>query len=325
MRYRGAELEAYHRGAGVIVDASETVRFSAGDSSEAVLPRSALKLVQALPFVESGAAAACSDREIALAAASHTGEESHIEALAGWARRLGIGPDDLVCGPDLPLGRIGGRAVARGGEFTVFHNNNAGKHLAVLATCRALGEPIAGYGAPEHPAQRRLLASLRAFCGLGAMVPAFETDNCGMPTFALPLRSIALGMARLARHQPAAPLLEAITREPTFFAGSRRIGTAIIEATRGRVIAKGGSEGIFAALDRERGWGFALKVRDGSGEAATRALVELMAASGSLSAAEAEAIRPRADFWAHPFAPERSPRLAFPFLAQFDPSSIRQS
>src|SRR5258708_25633009 len=76
---RGAFVESRHRGAAAVVDAAGRVVARWGDTERPIFARSAIKPLQALPLVESGAA----DRydlgvtELALACASHHAEPSH--------------------------------------------------------------------------------------------------------------------------------------------------------------------------------------------------------------------------------------------------------
>jgi L-asparaginase II len=88
---RGALVESIHRGSIAIADAEGAIRFALGDVQTPVYPRSALKPIQALVLVESGAAEAfgLSDEEVALACASHSGEPMHTERVAAWLARIG--------------------------------------------------------------------------------------------------------------------------------------------------------------------------------------------------------------------------------------------
>lgn len=322
LRWRGDTVESYHCGVVAIADAAGGLQASFGPVEAPVFGRSSLKPIQALVFLETGGAAAysCNSAEIALAAASHLAQPMHIAALRSWTARLGLQESDLACGPDWPIGpRLPKRGGADAEPPSALENNNAGKHLAVLSTCRFLGEPIAGYHLPGHPAMQRIDAKLDEFCGMAPPGCAVALDNCGMPTKARSVAAIARGMARLAEQQargagPAFELCEAIAQAPEFFGGQRRFTSQIVQASGGRVIAKGGSEGVFAALDRRSGLGFALKIADGSGEAASAVLLEVLVAAKSLSPIEAAPLRAKSEAWAHAFAPERSQRLSFPFL-----------
>ena len=97
---RGGTVESRHAGALAIVDASGTVHTALGDIDRPVFPRSAVKLLQALPLVASGAAEAfgLGDAELALACASHSGEPEHVATAAGLLARLGLDETALECG-----------------------------------------------------------------------------------------------------------------------------------------------------------------------------------------------------------------------------------
>jgi L-asparaginase II len=88
---RGSLVESVHRGSIAIADCDGAIRFALGDFETPVYPRSALKPIQALALIESGAAEAfgLSDEEVALACASHSGEPMHTERVAAWLARIG--------------------------------------------------------------------------------------------------------------------------------------------------------------------------------------------------------------------------------------------
>ena len=80
---RGAQVESRHRGAVAVVDADGRLVLALGDVGAPVFPRSAVKALQALVLMETGAAdlfAFC-DEELALACSSHDGgEPGHVAA-----------------------------------------------------------------------------------------------------------------------------------------------------------------------------------------------------------------------------------------------------
>ena len=115
---RGALVESRHRGRAAIVDAHARVLACWGDLDRPVYPRSAVKPLQALPLVESGAADAfaLTETELALACASHNGEPAHTQTVAAWLARIGCTVDDLACGAHEPVDGgtdDGGEPVAR--------------------------------------------------------------------------------------------------------------------------------------------------------------------------------------------------------------------
>lgn len=290
---RAHVIESFARGAFAIADCEGEIVASAGDIARPVFPRSAIKLIQAIPLIESGAAEAfkVSDRELALACASHSGEREHVAAVAAWLARIGAAESDLVCGPAQPLGAVAADALAREGQAaTRLHNNCSGKHAGFLALARRLGAPARGYDRLDHPVQRAVIEALSdlARTPVSELVPAI--DGCGAPNFALPLAALAGAMARLADPEDlAAPRREAIVRllaaaraEPFYAAGTGRLCTRIMTEAPD-VYVKAGAEGVYAAALPALGLGLALKIDDGGKHASEALLAALLVGLGALS------------------------------------------
>ena len=280
---RGPLVESRHLVDAALVDASGAIVDSHGLIDAPVYPRSACKPLQALPLVESGAADAfgLSAAELALACASHNGEPAHVEAVLAWLARLGLSDDDLECGAHLPRQEPVLAAFARSGApLRQAHNNCSGKHAGMLATAVHLGEPTRGYIGREHPVQRRVAAAMGELCGL--TLDVYGIDGCGIPNFAVPLRHLALGMARLPARPAGRRIVEAMMAEPFMVAGTGRACTEMMQAGGGAVALKTGAEGVYMASLPERGLGLALKARDGAGRAAEIAVGRLLAGLGAL-------------------------------------------
>ena len=97
--YRGAFLESVHGGHAVIARSSGEIVEAFGDPDQIILPRSAIKMMQALPLVESGAADGLSQEQLALACASHAGEARHVEQVSAWLGEVGLAANAKSCGP----------------------------------------------------------------------------------------------------------------------------------------------------------------------------------------------------------------------------------
>ncbi len=201
-----------------------------GDVDRLIFPRSAVKPLQALALLESGAAEhfAVSQAEIALACASHGGEPFHVEPIRRWLARLGLDPTALECGAHPPThGPSAEHLVAAGRAPEPVHNNCSGKHTAMLTVARHIGAPVAGYIRADHPVQRRVTAILAEMAGVEAL-PEPGTDGCGLPTYPMTLAQLATAMARLADPQHLSParaaacrrICAAMTGHPELVAGS---------------------------------------------------------------------------------------------------------
>lgn len=272
---RGALVESEHRVALVVLEADGTVGLSAGDVDAPVLARSALKPAQAAACLEAGAE--LDDRELALAAGSHSGEPGHLAVAAGLLARLGLGPDDLGCPPARPLGLAADHAWgARDPERLVM--NCSGKHAAMLAACIVRGWERAGYLAPEHPVQRHVRDALARLAG---PVRGVTVDGCGAPAFATDLvtvarlgRALHLAAPGTSEHRVAA----AMRRHPDLVAGTGRLDTVLMTLLPGS-LSKVGAEGALLAVLPD-GAALALKVLDGGARAVGPVLLEVLGRRG---------------------------------------------
>lgn len=286
---RGGMVESRHRGAAVVVDAQGRTVAAWGDVEALIYPRSAIKPIQALPLVESGAA----DRykvgaeEIALACASHGGEPAHVDRVTAWLSRNEFSERDLECGAHMPSEADSSADLIRARRpATSVHNNCSGKHAGMLLTARHLGEPTRGYIDIGHPVQRRLRMLLADLGGCELERVPSGIDGCGIPVYAMPLKSLALAMARLAdpetlpgaRADAAKRVVQAMTAHPYLVAGRGRFDTDIMTAAKGAVAVKGGAEGVHAAILPALKLGVALKIDDGgAGRASSVAMAALLA------------------------------------------------
>ncbi len=285
---RGAVVESRHRGAFAVVDVEGRVIASAGDTERPIYARSAIKPLQAIPLVESGAAEAfgLGDAEIALACASHRGEPRHVAAVTAWLARIGCSVADLECGTHPPSdpAALAELLGARGTPHAA-HNNCSGKHSGFLTLARHLGLPTERYIRFEHGVQQQVLGALESMTGLDLGAAPRGIDGCGIPVIAVPLGNLARAMARLAdpadqpepRQAACARIRAAMAAEPFMISGTGRFCTRVISETGGRALVKTGAEGVFCGALPGRGLGIALKIDDGAGRAAEVAMAGLLA------------------------------------------------
>jgi len=299
---QGAFVESTHRAACAVVNARGEVVHGWGDVELAIFPRSAIKPIQALPLLESGAAAAygLGHAEIALACASHNSEDRHIETVAEVLGLAGLGVEALECGPQISTNAAVHDALLRQGvAASRVRNNCSGKHMGFLATAQHLGDDPSGYIGRNHPVQQRIAQAISDMCEVDLSDAAWGVDGCSIPAYALPLTNLALGMAKLADPQGLGPtraaacgqIIEAIAAEPFMMAGTGRFCTDINGILMGKAIVKTGAEGVMMAALPGRGLGVALKVDDGAGRANGVALAAVLRFLGVLDEAEADGIR----------------------------------
>ncbi len=283
---RGGFVESVHRGAGVVCDADGGVLLAFGDVGRAVFARSAVKPIQALPWVESGAADGFTGEELALACASHSGEAKHVATAAAMLAKAGLDERALACGARWPMGAEATRALARaGGAPGPLHNDCSGKHAGFLCLACAQGWTVEGYETAAHSVQRGVKAALEDVCGVRLDDADAALDGCSIPAYALPLKSLAHGFARLATGRGLAPkrggaarrLLAAMAANPFHVAGTERFDTRAMTLLEGRAVVKTGAEGVYCATIPDAGLGFAVKIDDGATRAAEVAVAALLA------------------------------------------------
>jgi L-asparaginase II len=286
--FRGSTPESRHIVHVAVVDTAGRLTAAAGDSEFLTFARSSVKPIQAIPLIEDGGAAALAftREEIALCCASHSGEPKHVELAAGMLRKAGEDESALACGPQAPRYAPAAEALARSGEKPGrLHNNCSGKHAGMIALAKHHGWPVSGYHQADHPVQRRMLEVIAQWTETPASAIATAVDGCGVVTFAVPLRQLARAFATLAAATgagAAGQIVHAMRQHPDLVAGTGRLCTALGAASKGRVIAKVGAEGVYCAAIPEMGLGAALKVEDGATRAAGPALLAVLRALGAL-------------------------------------------
>ena len=286
---RGKLVESRHRGAIAVMAGDGRAVLRLGDTQGPVYPRSAVKVMQTIPLLTSGAAGAYGfgDAELALACSSHNGEPRHVDLAASMLERTGLDQGALECGTHQPfLERAARNLMLSAGKPSPLHNNCSGKHAGMLAVARHLKEPYAGYVRPDHAVQRRIARIMTELTGVVASDDTCGTDGCSVPTWGVPLEALALAFARLAAGQGASAehltagkrLMAACMAEPGMVAGEKRFCTDVMEALGPVAFVKTGAEGVYCAALPELGLGIALKIDDGASRASEAATANVLAA-----------------------------------------------
>ena len=289
--WRDAVAESVHRGRAVVCDPTGEILDATGDPDGYVYLRSSAKPFQALPLVLSGAADALrlSDEELAIICASHNGEARHLSVVRSILRKAGLSEDDLQSGAHPPMhGPAAARMARNGDKPRPIHGNCSGKHAGMLALCVHEGWETTGYRKPSHPAQQKILGSVASICGVERDEILVAGDQCGVPTFAMPLKNLAIGFARLATGEGVSGEMAEATRRirdamrsnPFMVAGTGRFDTDLMQATD--LVSKSGAEAVFACGSQE-GWGMAIKISDGSGRAVRPAAMAALSRQGAVS------------------------------------------
>ncbi len=288
--WRGSLLESVHQGHAVVCDGDGQITAAWGDPATVIYPRSSCKMIQALPLIESGAAAAhgLGPAQLALACASHNGAAIHTDPVTQWLADLGLGDEDFRCGPQIPDDRDARYALIRADEKPCqVHNNCSGKHAGFLTLNKHLGAG-ADYDQIDHPVQ---VACKSAFEDVTQETsPGYGIDGCSAPNHACTIHGLARAMAFFAtasdradsRARAAQSLFQAMVTFPELVAGERRACTDLMRATAGRVAIKTGAEGVFTAIIPERKLGVAVKISDGSTRASEAVIAAILVRLGVL-------------------------------------------
>lgn len=291
---RAGRLESQHRGHVVICDSSG-IRASWGDPDALVYPRSAVKMIQGLPLLTSGAGKDLSTRRLALACASHQGAAIHTDEVASWLSEMDLSESDLRCGPQIPDDREAKHAMIRahaGPNQT--HNNCSGKHSGFLMLSKHLG------GGPEyidldHPVQKAVMAAFEEVSGETS--PGCAIDGCSAPNPAMTMTGLARAMAWFATaharddtmSRAAVRLRDAMHTFPEMVAGEGRACTLLMRTMEG-VTIKTGAEGVFTAIVPSLGLGIAVKIADGTTRASNAAITHILSRLGVLDPAHPAAL-----------------------------------
>jgi L-asparaginase II len=289
---RGGIVESRHTGAFAVVDAAGRLVISSGDIAAPVFPRSAVKAFQCVPLIESGAADrfGMTAEELALACASHNGEPDHVRVARAMLAKSDTSEACYECGIHWPMREGAAHDLARsGGAPDQVHNNCSGKHAGMLALARQLGASSAGYVAIDHPVQQAVAAALSRYCDVEPAALTWGIDGCSVPTWAFPLRNMALGFARLTTTPTGQRIISAVRAHPFMVAGTGRFDTRLMQAVP-RVFAKVGAEGVYCGCIAHAGLGIAVKCDDGGTRAAEAAFAGVLLGLDVWSADERSAL-----------------------------------
>ncbi len=296
---RGDFAESQHRGAWILTDAAGARLDGAGDPAGPFFARSAIKSLQALPLIETGASERWSygADELALALSSHNGEPMHTQRVAALLSRLGLGVEALQCGSQKPGDPDTASELVRTGQAPcALHNNCSGKHAGFLALSTHLGADAGDYLHPHGQVQSCVRETLAEMIDVNASELTYAVDGCSAPTYRLSLNQLATAFARVTspggleakRRGAARAMTAAAAAHPLLIAGThKRLCSEISRVTGGRLFPKVGAEGVYAVGEVGADRALAVKIDDGGFRGLYPLVVTLLERLGMLSSAEA--------------------------------------
>ena len=252
---RGKTIESVHQSKCIIKDFNFNTVFSTKHDKDLTFPRSAIKIFQAIPFIQSKAYKkfGLTHKQIAISCSSHCGERDHIKVLEEWIKKTNVNIKTLKCGVHNPLNLKSSNKLLLSGIIpNQLHNNCAGKHLAMISGCKADDLKVGSYIDLNHPYQRKIKKCLEYFSECKIKKIQEGVDGCSAPQYAFPLENLSIAMINLIKHfkenkkygQEVKILLNAIKKYPQL-TGSRTIYPCqLMDITKGKMFAKGGAEGV---------------------------------------------------------------------------------
>jgi L-asparaginase II len=276
---RSGFVEGFHRGSVAVLDADGVLIATAGDPISPIFPRSSNKPMQAVGMLRSGLALG-DPADLALCAASHSGEPMHISRVRSMLAAGGLTESDLRTPPDLPISETARADVLRaGGGPAPVYMNCSGKHTGMLRTCVAAGWSTDDYPLPDHPLQKQIRTAVEDLAG--EPVTAIGVDGCGAPVMAISLRGLAGAFLRCATAAPDSDerrVADAMRAHPTLVSGTGADDERLMTGVPG-LLSKGGAEGVLAVAVPGVG-AVAIKIDDGAMRARVPVLVAALVTLG---------------------------------------------
>ena len=272
---RSKFIESSHKIKLLVKNLDGKTLLTTSNNEDMVYPRSAIKIFQAIPFIKSNAVEyyKLNSKIIALACSSHRGEDFHIKELKKWIKKLNINKKKLKCGIHNPINTKATENLFRSNNIAnELHNNCAGKHLAMISSCKILKHNIESYLNFNHPHQKSIRNIFEKFSNSKISKSSYGTDGCSAPQYAFKIKEITQMLINLVRSyhnqfdysNEVKLLIESITNNPKYIGGSDSLDSRLMEITKNKLFCKGGAEGVFLFAHLEKGIVGIIKVVDGN-------------------------------------------------------------
>jgi L-asparaginase II len=316
--YRNNVVESIHQVAVAVTDDRGRILYSAGDPNFITFLRSSAKPFQAVPVVELGVAEAFgfTQKEIAIISGSHNGERKHVRVVQSILKKIGLNKSYLQCGAHVPHYYTACGITPPKKKFSPLEHNCSGKHAGMLAICVYKGWNLKNYLDPKHPVQKLDLKTISELCEYPKEKIGIGIENCGAPTFALPLKNMALGFAKLRSFKSKRQILsqslqvvaDSMWKHPDMVSGRMRLDYELAVPSKGNILSKGGAEALHCSVILDKGWGVAVKIIDGSARAIAPASIEVYRQLGILNQKQ---LRQLSEFFLPPILNHKKKKVGF--------------
>ena len=284
---RGKEVESSHQAKVLVTNANGKTLLSTHNDNEFFFPRSSIKIFQAIPFAMSNAIKnyRLSNKQIALACASHKGEKFHIRELKKWISNINLKTNSLQCGIHGPLDKKASEKIIYSRKkFNELHNNCAGKHLGMLTSCLVNHHSITNYLDYNHAHQRNIRKIFNTFTETKISKKNFSLDGCSAPQYSFKIKHISKALNNLIKSyknnyhytEQVRILVDSILENPEFIGGTASFDTKVIKASKRKVFCKSGAEGVFLFVDIQKEISGVIKITDGNERAIPITIINIL-------------------------------------------------
>jgi L-asparaginase II len=272
---RGKIIESIHSSKCLVKDYNYKTIFSTNHNNDLIYPRSAIKIFQAIPFINSKAHNKfnLTKKHIAISCSSHYGEAEQLAVLNEWIKKIKITKKTLRCGVHNPLNLdASNKLLLSGNKPHQLHNNCAGKHLGMISGCIMYGMDIKKYVNLNHPYQKLIRESLEYFTQCKITNKQKGVDGCSAPQYSFPLKNLSISMINLIKNfkevkdysKPIKLLLNSIKKYPNLTGSKIKYDSQLMHITKGKIFSKWGAEGVLLFAHKEKKIGGVIKVKDGN-------------------------------------------------------------
>ncbi|UJB67775.1 asparaginase [Acaryochloris sp. 'Moss Beach'] len=277
-------IESKHQAEAVVCDARGRMLSIAGQTDTSCFIRSALKPVQALSVVTSGAMEHfdLNDRDLAVMCGSHHHTVEQVRQVFNILWHCDIDPTALQC------------PIPQDLESPLEHNCS-GKHAGMLAVCQQCQWSLHTYMDARHQVQQLILNQMAELLKMPAAEFMRTHDDCGVPTYYMQLEQIATLYAHLSagNNLNIERVMRAMIHHPTLVAGQGQFDTDLMTLSAGELVSKSGAEGVQCVGRIGEGLGLAIKVKDGAKRAKYAVAIHLLRELGWLEPSHADTLADR--------------------------------
>ena len=289
---RNGYVEEIHSGLFIKFKNGQVINSYGQDYDYPFFQRSCMKPMQFAAIYDVVKAFDFTPQEIAVCAASHSGENFHIKTISGILKKIGLNENALLCPPQEPLNLSAkNELIKKDLPPKAIHNNCSGKHAAMLAYCVLKGMDTKDYNDLAHPLQKHVLNFVANICRKNLSECEISRDGCTLPVIATPLKNLAQGFLEVFTNEKYVELQNAVLKYPYYFGGHGRTDSEIT-ASSNHLIAKVGAGNLCCIADIEEKSCYVIKLSDGDNFARGVILTQFLKKSKKINSEKLDQLFP---------------------------------